>query len=475
MRLVAATALCAIPLFAHVGSPDVFFEGEAGPYRLLVTVRTPQVIPGVAEVEIRSASPDVRQVRIVPLPITGPGAKFAPVPDLAQRSERDQQFYTGSLWLMSTGSWQVRVAVDGTLGPGTVSVPVPALSTRILGMQGLLEAILIPLALLLAGGLVSIVGAGTREAQLEPGVEPDSARVRRARTAMAVTTLVVAGAMWLGAEWWNLEAGDYQRNVYQPLRLQATPNGDRLVLHLEDPGWLNRQTDDLVPDHYHLMHLYVIHLPAMDQVWHLHPQLTAGATFTQVLPPMPAGRYALYGDIVHASGFPDTATAEIELPAVAGQPLEGDDSTGRGPPVAGADTNRSVAVLADGYRMVWERGPSALHARQPYEFRFLLENPAGRPASDLELYMGMQGHAAFVSPDGRVFAHVHPSGTVPMAALILAGDTNPHAGHMTSSTGLPAQVSFPYGFPKPGSYRMFVQVKRGGHIETGTFDARVEN
>ena len=135
MRLVAATALCAIPLFAHVGSPDVFFEGEAGPYRLLVTVRTPQVIPGVAEVEIRSASPDVRQVRIVPLPITGPGAKFAPVPDLAQRSERDQQFYTGSLWLMSTGSWQVRVAVDGTLGPGTVSVPVPALSTRILGMQ----------------------------------------------------------------------------------------------------------------------------------------------------------------------------------------------------------------------------------------------------------------------------------------------------------------------------------------------------
>jgi len=46
---------------------------------------------------------------------------------------------------------------------------------------------------------------------------------------------------------------------------------------------------------------------------------------------------------------------------------------------------------------------------------------------------------------------------------------------MTSSTGLPAQVSFPYGFPKPGSYRMFVQVKRGGHIETGTFDARVEN
>ena len=116
-----------------------------------------------------------------------------------------------------------------------------------------------------------------------------------------------------------------------------------------------------------------------------------------------------------------------------------------------------------------------MRARQPYQFQFRLQDAQGKPATGMEPYMGMQGHAAFVSPDGRVFAHVHPSGTVPMAALILAGDTDPHAGHMTSSTGLPAQVSFPYGFPKPGSYRMFVQVKRGGHIETGTFDARVEN
>jgi hypothetical protein len=31
------------------GSPDVFFEGQAGPYKLLVTIRPPQVVPGVAE------------------------------------------------------------------------------------------------------------------------------------------------------------------------------------------------------------------------------------------------------------------------------------------------------------------------------------------------------------------------------------------------------------------------------------------
>jgi len=74
-----------------------------------------------------------------------------------------------------------------------------------------------------------------------------------------------------------------------------------------------------------------------------------------------------------------------------------------------------------------------------------------------------------------VFAHVHPSGSAPMAALSLAGNDNPHAGHAMMAAGIPAEVSFPYGFPKSGKYRIFVQVKRAGRVETGVFDAPVEN
>jgi hypothetical protein len=92
----------------------------------------------------------------------------------------------------------------------------------------------------------------------------------------------------------------------------------------------------------------------------------------------------------------------------------------------------------------------------------------------MELYMGMAGHAAFVATDGSVFAHVHPSGSVPMAALGLAQPGTPHGEHMMAA-GFPAEVSFPYGFPKPGSYRIFVQMKRAGQVLTGGFTAKVED
>lgn len=469
--------LFAVALFApaHVGSPDVFYEGDAGPYRLLITVRPPDVVPGVAEIEIRSTSTDVRQIHIVPLRLGTRGPQFSPVPDLAKPSKEDPQFYSGSLWLMACCSWQVRVDVDGARGPGQLSVPVPALATRTLGMQKATSAILTALALVLCLGLVSIAGAAVRDAMLEPGKQPDPARVRRSRWVMLGAVVFVGGALWLGNQWWSAEAGSYARFVYKPLAFQPSLEaGDRLALRFVNPGWLNRRIDDLLPDHNHLMHLYVLRLPDMEKVWHLHPERQDDGNFAQQLPAMPAGRYALYGDIVHASGVPETATGEIELPEVAGHVLEGDDAAGSGPPISSADTSRSVSPLANGYRMVWDRGGPALQAKRANLLRFRVEDASGKPADGMELYMGMLGHAAFVSSDRSVFAHVHPSGSVPMAAVQLTQPDNPHAGHTMASGGLPAEVAFPYGFPKPGTYRVFVQMKRAGQILTGVFDANVE-
>src|SRR6202140_5187455 len=89
---------------AHVGSPDVFYEGDAGPYHLIVTVIVPQVIPGVADVQVRADSNDVKSIATSVTRLSGPGSNLAPVPDVAVRSPIDPRLFTSSLWLMEYGS-----------------------------------------------------------------------------------------------------------------------------------------------------------------------------------------------------------------------------------------------------------------------------------------------------------------------------------------------------------------------------------
>jgi hypothetical protein len=465
--LLIATA-CA---WAHIGSPDVFFEGAAGPYPLFVTIRPPTVIPGVAQIEIRSSMRELQSLSVTPVPLTGAASENAPTPDVMTPSKQDSQFFTGSLWIMQTGSWQVRIQAEGSRGAGQLSVPVPAVANRTRTMSIALGGVLFALMLTLGIGLVSIAGASLSEAQVEPGAKISPEYRLRGRIAMGATAFFVIAVLYLGNTWWRAEAAGYSRYLYKPLQMTATLQDTSLVLQLSDPGWLiPRRLDDFVPDHGHRMHLYVIHWPAMDRVWHLHPEMNGTGRFRQQLPEVPRGEYKLYADVVHADGFPETMTAELRVSSdVHGLPLTGDDAEGSGVPLSSNDKGTTVAALPDGSRMVWDRDPGPLRPKKLQLFRFHIENAKGEVARDLELYMGMPGHAAFIKTDGTVFAHIHPSGSVAMPALLLA---NPSQDMDMSAP--PAEVSFPYGFPAPGSYRIIVQLKRSGSVQTGMFDAVVE-
>jgi hypothetical protein len=100
--------------------------------------------------------------------------------------------------------------------------------------------------------------------------------------------------------------------------------------------------------------------------------------------------------------------------------------------------------------------------------------------------MSMLGHAAIRREDGTVFTHSHPAGSVSVAAQqvfqIRGGDKPPKRitpGMMEQlcqppSSNQPQQpLSFPYEFPRPGRYLLWVQIKTGGLVQTGVFDAEV--
>lgn len=492
LLLLAALAMAAQ---AHVGSPDVYLEGDAGPYRLFVTVRPPTVIPGVAELEIRSETPGVVQIRAVPLPIGGAGAKFAPIADKLKGSAQDAQYFTGSLWMMQAGSWQVRITVDGARGQGMMTVPVPSLALTTKKMQLGLGAILSVLGLFLVTGLVAMVGAGVREAKLAPGVAAGPVEKKRGKIGVIVGAVVVAAVVLAGNAWWNGEAAAYGQNIYKPLKMDAALANGVLTLKMTETGWMQpvpgslrpmsfiRKTDDLTLDHGHLMHLYAIRQPGLDVVYHLHPDQIESGQFRLALPSMPAGTYRLYADIVHANGFPETLVATLTMPALQGRALSGDDASATAPNWQRASVDGTTFTLPDGYKMTWLRGNTPLRAKQATPFRFRLTTPDGGAPKDMAFYMGMLGHAAFVKTDGTVFAHIHPNGSVSMAALLMAQQqagvaaTSDMAGMdmpgMHTQDSLPNEVMFPYGFPTPGRYRIFVQMKHAETVETGVFDAEV--
>jgi hypothetical protein len=217
------------------------------------------------------------------------------------------------------------------------------------------------------------------------------------------------------------------------------------------------------------MHLYAIREPDMGAVFHLHPEQVETGTFELPMPPMPRGRYKLFADIVHESGLGETPVGEVEARGSRGTPLSGDNAGGIVIPGGGA------SPLTDGARMMWMRGNNPIRAGVVQRFVFRIEDAAGKPLSDLEPYMGMAGHAAFVRRDFSTFAHIHPVGSAPMPALMLAASqAAPDSMSLMHQTIRGPEVSFPYAFPKPGAYRVFVQMKRAGKIQAGAFDVDVQ-
>ena len=185
-----------LPAYAHIGSKDVYEEVNAGPYKLFVTIRTPNVIPGVAAIEVRSSGATVRSIRITPTPLTGEASKHPPSSDAMKASAADPAFFTGSLWLMASGSWQVHFDIDGSAGKASSSVPVAAMPLSVLPMERPLGILLAVLGVLLVVGMAGIVAAAVGQSRLDPGSDPGPSQRRRALAASGSADRYIASCLW---------------------------------------------------------------------------------------------------------------------------------------------------------------------------------------------------------------------------------------------------------------------------------------
>lgn len=488
--LLALMPLVALVSWGHVGSPNVFFDGAAGPYPVRVIVRPPEVIPGVAEVTVRVKEGTAERVTVQPVQWKA-GAKGAPPPDPAEPVAGAAGLWTARLWMMTASSYSVKVRVAGSAGEGLAVVPVGTARTRRLEMQRPMGIALSLAGLVLFFGAVSLAGAAVRESMLGPGETPDARRRWGARLVSVLAggflVLVLAG----GWRWWSAVDAAYQKGMYRPYQMAAavTAGGPERMLRLTmtDPRWGNdRDWSPLMPDHGKLMHLFLVREPGLDAFAHLHPAPVGEARFDVPLPPLPAGRYRIYADIVQESGFAQTLMETVEIPAAAQagsvSTADPDDSFRLSAPLGPAGSAVESPLEEGAGTMIWDRGTEPLVARREVDLRFEVRDAAGNPAP-LEPYMGMLSHAAIRRDDGAVFVHLHPVGSFSMAAQeVFARDSvvgagaapaMDHSAHGMHHAPVSA-VSFPYEFPRPGRYRIWVQVRTGGAVRTGVFDVQVE-
>jgi hypothetical protein len=189
-----------------------------------------------------------------------------------------------------------------------------------------------------------------------------------------------------------------------------------------------RAVRDFDVEHTKRMHLIVARRD-LTGFQHLHPTMNADGTWRTPLRLSTAGSYRLFADFSHddkpttlATDLRVNGTAELRsLPAPA--------------PTATSD---------GGYDVRLDSG--AARAGQKAELRFTVTKN-GRPAQT-EPYLGAGGHLVALREGDLAFLHVHPN-------------------EDDSSIGFEAT------FPTTGSYRLFLQFKVGGEVQTVTFTEEV--
>lgn len=514
--VVAALALAALglaalaPAGAHVGSPNVYYEGAAGPHTVRVVVRPPSAVPGIAEATVRVGGDDLR-VSIAATPSGAPAAAPVPLQDMHRVPGADEM-YSAELWLLEPGAHAVRVRVAGSAGDGEAIVPLNAVNREPSGLSWPTAAALAIIAAIL------IAGAGALAAL---------ALAPRGRTTARAAGLA-AGAVVTAAAWLLLrQALAHDRvfrseGLFEPMPVRAeslVDEGGRYVVLSRVPDERgSRAWPRLATDHGKLMHAFLIRETGLDVFAHVHPRPTQSGDFIVAAPRLPVGDYLLYADITREDGLSETLSTRFRLApepetTAAVAPLvvpDSDDSVRIGDPVAAEPlTTVARSSLGDGYEMIWET-PEIAGDPAVESLRFSVVDAGGRPVR-LEPYMGMMGHLAVRRLDGQVFAHLHPVGSISMASQEVLARTGPapaggapgaddphaaHRGHTAGHAGMDhsmhaghgaadphaahrppskeeSTVGFPFEFPMRGPYRMWVQVKVAGEVRTGVFDAQV--
>jgi hypothetical protein len=178
--------------------------------------------------------------------------------------------------------------------------------------------------------------------------------------------------------------------------------------------------------HEKRMHLIVVRRD-LTGFQHLHPTQAADGSWTAPVTLPDSGSYRVFADFTHA-GEAHTLASDLRVDG----PAE----------LAPLPDPATTAVSDGGYDVRLTAG--AARAGEEARLHFTITRD-GAPVR-AEPYLGARGHLVVLREGDLAFLHVHPSGDL---------------------------VEFAATFPSPGRYRLFLQFKHEGRIQTVAFTQAV--
>lgn len=193
-----------------------------------------------------------------------------------------------------------------------------------------------------------------------------------------------------------------------------------------------------------LLHLIVVS-EDMQQYQHLHPDYLSDGEFTvQYTPPIESTFY------LYAEFAPTTATEALARSVL---------TTQNAPQLGGVPklVEGSRTQLADQYSVRLD-APQILSTSQQHKLSFVVtDTQTGTEVSDFEPYLGVLGHLAIIHENKQTYLHVHP--------ITLTGTKDANGGRT---------IDFTAQFTESGTYRLYLQFKTNGHLETAAYTVVVQ-
>lgn len=209
-----------------------------------------------------------------------------------------------------------------------------------------------------------------------------------------------------------------------------------LELRITGPG--GETVTEFTESHEAELHLIVVRRDLADYQ-HLHPELAPDGTWSVPVSFDGSGTYRAFADFVPA-GRDDGLTLGVDLP-VAGEYL----------PEPTSAPNRTGEV--DGYTVTLD-GDLVAGSVSPVT---LSVSRDGEPVTDLEPYLGADGHLVALRAGDLAYLHVHPQ-----------GEHEPGGGHGH-------EVGFAVEAPSAGTYRLFFEFQHEGTVRTVEYTVETAN